>query len=132
MSTVTSIENGFSNSALRIPFRLFWLNCGHCLSDRNVTDAKVGDAFQCERCFAEHALMPMLRDSIQDPAYSHSRARPTGRDRNHRTTYSITLYHRDPTSPSGVTAAGTGPESIVAPLLAELRKGGALSPTESR
>ena len=129
MSTVISIEDGFSNSALRIPFRLFWLDCGHCL-DRD--DAKVGDTFECERCFAERALIPAIRKAIQHPAYSHSRARPTGRDRNHRTTYSITLYHRDAESPSGVTAAGGGPESIVAPLLAELRKGGALSPTEPR
>lgn len=31
MSKVTNIECGFSNSQMRIPFALAWLDCGHCV-----------------------------------------------------------------------------------------------------
>lgn len=129
-STVRSVEKGFSNSALRIPYTHFWLDCGHCLSGYEHPDLKVGDAFECDGCARDQESIPTLREAIESPKFTHSRARPCGHDADHKTVYTIYIYHRDPESPSGVYLAAGGPEYLVAPLLREARKAGALSPTE--
>lgn len=139
MARVTSIEDGFDRSALRIPFTLYWLDCGHCVGDqrtfeqlKNKTDYRfaVGDEHECEGCAREEALVPGIRDAIASPQFTHARARPAGHDREGRQTYSVTIYHRDPESPSGVRAVAGGPDRVVDPLLRDLRGTGALSPTE--
>ena len=62
--------------------------------------------------------------AIQDPRFSHARYRSwCGWDL-------VYAYHRRADSPSGVLLAGCIEEVYGAPLLAAVRRPGALSPTE--
>jgi hypothetical protein len=65
-----------------------------------------------------------VRAAIESPDFSHSRA-GDGCWRDVRW-----IYHRDPTSPSGVRLAAAGDASEVEPLLRQLRDTSPLSPTE--
>lgn len=65
-----------------------------------------------------------IEQAIMDPAFSHTRA-GTGCWRDVRW-----IYHRDPTSPSGVKLACAGDADVVEPLLRSLRNTSPLSPTE--
>lgn len=72
--------------------------------------------------------MPFLHlpveEAIRHPNFSHARAgNGCWRD-------SVRIYHRDPTSPSGVMMVSSGDASEVDSLLRAIRNTSALSPTE--
>lgn len=67
-----------------------------------------------------------LRDAIRSPLFSHTRARPWCG------VTIVSIYHRDPNSPTGVHGVDGDEESIVEPLLREARHAMPLSPTEPR
>lgn len=67
-----------------------------------------------------------IEEAIRHPNFSHARAgRGCWRD-------TVNIYHRDPTSPSGVIMVSGGYASEVDPLLRAIRHTSALSPTEGR
>lgn len=65
-----------------------------------------------------------IEQAIMHPAFSHSRAG----DGCWRTVRWI--YHRDPSSPSGVKLACAGDADVVEPILRRLRETSPLSPAE--
>lgn len=67
-----------------------------------------------------------IREAVLSPHYSHSR-QGTGCWRD-----VVWIYHYDPNSPSCFKLAVGGDQSLVNPIIAELRHPGALSPTEPR
>ena len=65
-----------------------------------------------------------IREAIESPAYAYSRQRKVV------CSETVTIYHRDPSSPSGVIAAISGTPEVVNPMLREIRNNSPLSPTE--
>jgi hypothetical protein len=118
---VERLESGFSNSALRTPYRLAWLECEHATSVDG-DDPEIGSRIRCEPCERERAGSAELRAAIEAETFSHARFRFG----------LVHVYHRDVDSPSGVTLAACGREQIVEPLLREAGRPGAISPTEPR
>lgn len=80
----------------------------------------------CDDCKEKQNAVTLqrCREAIMDPKFSHARARQWCRQ------WSMHIYHRDPTSPTGVRLVASGPEQMVEPMLKEHRRPGALSPTE--
>lgn len=80
----------------------------------------------CQDCQEKQddATRERCRAAIEDPKFSHARARQWGGQ------WAVSIYHRDPKSPSGVMLAASGSEAIVEPLLRQARRPGAISPTE--
>jgi len=65
-----------------------------------------------------------IEEAIRHKNFSHARA---GRGCWRAT---VRIYHRDPTSPSGVIMMSSGDASEVDPLLRSIHNTSALSPTE--
>jgi len=65
-----------------------------------------------------------FRAAVASPRFSHARARRWGG------AWIVHVYHRDPTSPSGVMCAAGASQSLADPIIAEFKRAGALSPTE--
>ena len=65
-----------------------------------------------------------LEEAIASPKFTHARARQFC---GH---WMITIYHRHPTSPTGVMSANGWTEEIVLPLLKKYNRTSPLSPTE--
>jgi hypothetical protein len=67
-----------------------------------------------------------LEAAIASPLFSHARAG----DRLYRG--ATLIYHRHPTSPSGVVLACIGEAAIADPLIRAMQRTSPLSPTEGR
>lgn len=97
------------------------LSCGH-----SAKDAAIGETVHCDECAHDERAMVILRDALAKGVVSHSRANRNGRD---ELTGSITVYRREPTSPTGVYSLCGMTET---PEVRALLKDGLspLSPTE--
>lgn len=65
-----------------------------------------------------------IEAAVRHPNFSHAR-QGTGCWRD-----LVWIYHRDPASPTGVKCAVGGDSAIVDPIIREVRRTSALSPTE--
>lgn len=68
-----------------------------------------------------------VESAIKDPKFVHARAKRFWHCLND---WQVLIYHRDPTSPTGVILAAGGMDKWVAPLLAKHGRTSPLSPTE--
>lgn len=100
----------------------------------SVTSEEVTETGKCQYCATQEALAAvpsLLRTALLDPKCSHTRFRNwCGRG-------IVYVYHREPSSPSGVLLAASGSEQEFNTVYEELRKDGLigsskapLSPTE--
>lgn len=111
----------------------------HLVAVREVTllgvvSEEVTETGTCQRCATQQALADVpakLRAALLDPRCSHTRFRQwCGQG-------SVYVYHRDPSSPSGVLLAASGSEQEFNAVYEQLRRDGLigsakapLSPTE--
>lgn len=70
------------------------------------------------------ATPEQIETAVRDPKFSHAR-RGDGCWRD-----LVWIYHRDFKSPSGFTCAAGADASVVDPIIREVRRTSALSPTE--
>jgi hypothetical protein len=100
------------------------LTCGHTHSK----DGTIGETVHCEECVHEQRALYVLRDALAKGVVSHSRANADGRDQLNGF---ITVYRREPTSPTGVYSLCSMRETAETRALLTGSQS-PLSPTEGR
>jgi hypothetical protein len=119
---VVAHHHGQANDYFRTEYRLSVLECGHIEAD-----AEIGATVVCKQCRYQACGIFVLKDVIAKGVFSHTRANADGRD---RLIGSMTVYRREPTSPTGVYSVCSVEETPE--VLAILGRRPYLSPTEGR
>jgi hypothetical protein len=128
---VKSHEFGVSNSWLATKFTLLKLSCGHYAnwSRPGHDSSNLPTKMECSTCGDISAIRRELKTLIDTGVVAYTRARPSYSQTGYVNYYTVFVYKRDHTSPSGVILAMSCADI---PEFSELLTGcyAPLSPTE--